>query len=398
MEFDHRETIVIACLVLFLGKFLNKNISFLRNFNIPEPVTGGLLFSLFFGCIYFVFGLKATFTLELRDALLIIFFITIGLSSRLSTLRKGGKSLLILLLLAIGYLFIQNLTGIASAYAAGLNPVMGILGGSVAFSGGHGTTIAWTPVFQNEYGMANAAEIGIACATFGLVLGGVIGGPIAKFLIKRYSLQPDEKQPITVGVKHEHKKVQINYDSALKMIFVIFFTAGVGIGINDLLSLIGLNLPAFVTALFAGIIVTNIAPFFSRKEKWEPESSTSLSMASDLSLGLFLAMSLMSLELWSVVDVAGPLLLIVLAQVVVVCLYVVLVVFHAMGRDYDAAVISSGYAGLALGATPTAIANMTAVTKKLGGAPKAFIVIPLVGAFFIDISNAFIIKYLLSLF
>ena len=377
------DTIMIACLVLFLGKYINKKVPFLREYNIPEPVTGGVLFSIVFGAIYFIGGIQLSFALDLRDALLVIFFITIGLSSQFKTLVKGGRSLVILLLLAVGYLFVQNFTGIGIAVISGLSPSTGILGGSVSFSGGHGTTIAWVPIFKEDFGLDNAMELGIACATIGLVLGGVIGGPIAKFLINRYRLSPKEEQPVTVGVRHDKgDDIQITYNSALQMIYVIFATVGVGEGLNALISATGLSLPRFVTALFAGILITNLIPVFFRKVDWQPEKSKSLALASDLSLGLFLAMSLMSLQLWTLVDLAGPLLLIVLAQVIAITLFVVLLVFRIMGNDYDAAVMSAGYAGLALGATPTAIANMTAVTKKFGGSPKAFIVVPLVGAFF----------------
>ena len=399
MEIGPRDTIVIACLVLFLGKYLNKKISFFRAYNIPEPVTGGVIFSILFGILYATTGIEVSFALELRDALLIIFFITIGLSSRLKTLLKGGKSLVLLLVLAIGYLFIQNLTGVGIAILTDLPSVTGVLGGSISFSGGHGTTIAWVPTFQKDFGISNAMEMGIACATIGLVLGGFIGGPIAKYLIKKYKLKPAKVKPVSVGVLHDKgDSVEMNYNNVLQMIYFIFSTAGLGIGINELLLLIGLDLPSFVTALFAGIIVTNLIPVFFKKFDWQPEKSKALAMASDLSLGLFLAMSLMSLQLWTLTDLAGPLLLIVLAQLVVISLFVIVVVFRMMGKDYDAAVMSAGYAGLALGATPTAIANMTAVTKKFGGSPKAFIVVPLVGAFFIDLSNALIIKFLLSVF
>ncbi|KQC28636.1 sodium/glutamate symporter [Flagellimonas eckloniae] len=399
MDIGPRDTVMIACLVLFLGKYLNKKISFFRAYNIPEPVTGGVIFSIFFGIIYAITGIEVSFALELRDALLIIFFITIGLSSRLKTLLKGGKSLLLLLVLAVGYLFIQNLTGVGIAYLTDLPNVTGVLGGSVSFSGGHGTTIAWVPTFQNDFGISNAMEMGIACATIGLVLGGFIGGPIAKFLIKKYNLKPTEDKPISVGVRHGRgDSVEMNYNNVLQMIYFIFSTAGLGIGINEVLVWMGLALPSFVTALFAGILITNLIPVFSKNFYWEPENSKALAMASDLSLGLFLAMSLMSLQLWTLADLAGPLLLIVLAQLVVISLFVIVIVFRVMGKDYDAAVMSSGYAGLALGATPTAIANMTAVTKKFGGSPKAFIVVPLVGAFFIDLSNALIIKFLLGVF
>ncbi|GAB5475657.1 MAG: sodium/glutamate symporter [Maribacter sp.] len=399
MHIGPRDTIVVACLVLFLGKYLNKKVSFFRAYNIPEPVTGGVIFSMLFGILYATMGIEVSFALELRDALLIIFFITIGLSSRLKTLLKGGKSLLLLLVLAVGYLFIQNLTGVGIAYLTDLPSVTGVLGGSVSFSGGHGTTIAWVPTFQNDFGISNAMEMGIACATIGLVLGGFIGGPIAKFLIKKYNLKPTEEKPVSVGIRHgKGDHVEMNYNSVLQMIYFIFSTAGLGIGINEVLVWLGLALPPFVTALFAGILITNLIPVFSKNFHWEPEKSKALAMASDLSLGLFLAMSLMSLQLWTLADLAGPLLLIVVAQLIVISLFVVVIVFRVMGKDYDAAVMSAGYAGLALGATPTAIANMTAVTKKFGGSPKAFIVVPLVGAFFIDLSNALIIKFLLGVF
>ncbi len=397
IEFNARDTIVLACLVLFLGKFLNKRIPFLREYNIPEPVTGGLLFSALFGVLYAIFHMPPSFALDLRDALLVIFFTTIGLSSKLNTLRSGGKSLLVLLLLAVGYLFIQNLTGIGAAMLSGLSPVTGLLAGSVSFSGGHGTAIAWTPVFETGFNVSGAAEFGIACATLGLVMGSVVGGPVANFLVKRFDLKPAEDLPVTVGVEYDHDKVQIDYDRALQTIFMIFITAGAGIYLKIVIGWLGLSLPTFVTALFAGILMTNIIPLFN-KTIWQPEKSKSLAMASDLSLGLFLAMSLMSLELWTIASFAGPLLIIVGAQVVMIMLYTVFVVFRVMGKDYDAAVMSAGYIGLALGATPTAIANMTAVTQKLGGAPKAFLVVPLVGAFFIDISNALIIKFFLGFF
>jgi len=272
---------------------------------------------------------------------------------------------------------------------------VGVLGGSVSLSGGHGTAIAWSPVFIEQYKIMNATEIGIACATFGLVLGGVIGGPIAKYLIQRHKLQPSDQKDLTVGVSNHNSAQKIDVESVLNAILIVSIATGVGLRLNDLFAYLGLNLPQFVTALFAGIVMTNSIPLLFKGIRW-PTGTPTLALLSDLSLGLFLAMSLMSLQLWTLVDLAGPILILLLAQVIVVALFVIFVVFKLMGRDYDAAIMSSGYAGLALGATPTAIANMTAVTKKYGAAPKAFIVVPLVGAFFIDIANAFIIQFLLG--
>jgi len=395
-ELDSRETLIVAILVLFLGKKLNKEVKFLREYNIPEPVTGGVIASLVFGFIYFFAETEIIFALTDRDTLLLIFFTTIGLSSRISTLIEGGKSLLILLVCAVAYLFLQNFTGIAVTTLTGLNQVIGVIGGSVSLSGGHGTAIAWSEIFTNEYGISNASEIGLACATFGLILGGLIGGPIAKFLINRNNLKPASSEEPTVGIKHEKVRLNVDYFGVLNSFLVIAIAMAFGIELNELASYYGLQLPTFVTCLFAGIILTNSIPFIFKNIKW-PTNTPSLALISDLSLGLFLAMSLMSLQIWTLIDLAGPIIILLACQVVVIVLFVTLIVFRLMGGDYDAAVISSGYAGLGLGATPTAIANMTAVTNKFGASPKAFIVVPLVGAFFVDISNVFIIRFFLGL-
>ena len=395
LELDSRQTIIVAIFVLFLGKYLTSKVEFLREYNIPEPVSGGLIASLVFGTLYAALGLEFQFALDLRDTLLIVFFTTIGLSSKFSTLVEGGKPLLILLVVAVAYLFLQNFTGLAVAGVTGQPTEIGIIGGSVSLSGGHGTAIAWAPRFNDEYGIASAMEVGIACATFGLILGGVIGGPIAKLLITRYGLTPSNDPALTVGVPHERDETPIEYQYMLNVILAISLSIGIGLVLNGLLAGWGLNLPDFVTCLFAGILVVNLGPLIVRRVHL-PERSRSLALISDLSLGLFLAMSLMSLQLWTLAGLGGPILLLLVAQVVVVTLFVVFIVFRLMGKDYDAAVMSAGYAGLALGATPTAIANMTAVTEKFGASAKAFVVVPLVGAFFIDISNALIIQFLLD--
>jgi ESS family glutamate:Na+ symporter len=201
-QLDTRQTIIMAILVLYLGKYLTKKIQFLQNFNIPDAVSGGVLASLIFGIYYAVFNSQIAFNLTVRDAFLIIFFTTIGLSSKLKTLLQGGKPLVILLITAVSYLFIQNLTGVAIAALMKLDLPIGILSGSVALSGGHGTAIAWSPIFRDTYGITNASEIGIASATFGLVFGGIIGGPTAKFLIIRHKLEANnQEQDLTIGIK-----------------------------------------------------------------------------------------------------------------------------------------------------------------------------------------------------
>lgn len=388
-----RQTIILAILVLFLGKYLISKTAFLRNYNIPEPVVGGLIASVVFGLLYALFDLQFEFALDVRDELLIGFFTTIGLSSRFETLLKGGAQLVILLVLAAFYLGIQNGTGVAVATLAGFDQLVGIIGGSVSLSGGHGTAIAWTPIFRDDYGIALAGEVGIACATFGLILGGLLGGPLARFLVQRHNLEADSDAVQTIGIEHQHKMIPIDYERMLRTIFILFVTIGIGIHIDLGLGKLGVQLPTFVSCLFAGILVTNLVPLMLPKLNLpKPEQSRSLALVSELCLGLFLAISLMSLQLWDLADLGFPILLMLIAQVVIVLLWAGIVVFRAMGATYDAAVMSSGYVGLALGATPTAIANMTAVTKLYGPSPRAFIIVPLIGAFFIDLANAIIIQ------
>ena len=258
------------------------------------------------------------------------------------------------------------------------------------------TSIAWAPTFAREHGLPYAMEIGLACATFGLIFGGIVGGPIARFLVWRYKLKPAGEGDLTVGFRYrEHENIDV--DGILRALLVIAIAIGLGTQMNDLFELRGLMLPDFVTCLFAGIIMTNTVPRVFPKTRW-PTGSHSLALISDVSLGLFLSMSLMSLQLWMLAGLAGPMLLLLLAQVVLICLYTVFIVFRLLGANYEAAVICSGYSGLALGATPTAIANMTAVSKSMGPAPRAFVVVPLVGAFFIDLANAMVINLLLHWF
>jgi len=397
IQLDVRQTIIVAILVLYLGKYLTKKIKFLQDFNIPDAVAGGVLASLIFGLGYEIFSLQVEFDLYIRDALLIIFFTTIGLSSRLKTLLQGGKPLLILLAVAVIFLFLQNLIGVGMAQLTGLALPLGLLSGSVSLSGGHGTAIAWSPIFKDSYGIVNASEISIASATFGLVFGGIVGGPIAKFLITRNQLQAkDQAEDLTISIKRGQKNVTIDYHTMLNSLLVIGLTIGLGLEINAVVTAISLKLPVFVSCLLAGIILTNTLPLLFKRFPW-PTGTPSLALLSDVSLGLFLAMSLMSLQLWTLSGMGIPIALLLLAQVLASAIYTIFFVFPIMGKTYDAAVISAGYAGLTLGATPTAIANMTAVTEQFGASPQAFIIVPLVGAFFIDIANAFAIQTFLNI-
>jgi ESS family glutamate:Na+ symporter len=394
VDFDPRQTIILAVIVFFLGRYLVRKVDILAHYNIPEPVTGGIIASLFFSLLYFLFDITVEFSLFQRDVLLVVFFTCVGLSSKFSTLLQGGRTLLILLAIAIAYLFIQNFTGITVATLSGLEPQMGVLSGSVSLSGGHGTAIAWSDTFARDYAIDNASEIGIACATFGLVLGGLMGGPIAEYLINRHQLKPTSHQNLSIGIADEKKQL-INVETVFSLLLILSIAIGIGLHLHELLKTVGIKLPVFVPCLFGGIILTNTIPLIFKKISW-PTGTPTLALVSDVCLGLFLSMSLMSLQLWVLIDLALPILLLLAAQVIVASLFTTFIVFRLLGANYEAAIMSSGYVGLVLGATPTAIANMTAVTKHYGPSPQAFIVVPLIGAFFIDIANSLIIQNVLT--
>jgi glutamate:Na+ symporter, ESS family len=397
LELNQRQTFILAILVLFLGRWLNRRVALLREWNIPEPVTGGVVASIAFGVLYLAGNAAVSFTLDWRDGLLIVFFTTIGLSADIRTLAAGGTMLVVLTLVAIANLWLQNGVGIAVAELLGANPAIGLLAGSIGFSGGHGTAIAWAPTLQSTFNLSGALEIGTAVATFGLVAGGVLGGPLGRFLIRRHRLEPGSASPTSVGFAYaEEGRLKLDVNGMLQTLLVIAIAVGIGSQFNRLLADWGFRLPEFVTALFAGIVLANIVPRLLPGLAW-PTGTPPLALVADLSLGLFLSMSLMSLQLWTLLHVAGPLLAILIAQVAVCWGLLAWVVFRLLGRTYDAAVSTSGYFGLAMGATPTAIAVMTAITKAHGASPRSFVIVPLVGAFFVDIANAITIQTIVGL-
>ncbi len=407
MEFDNGIlhispflSVTLGIVVLFVGKRVNNIVRFLKEFSIPEPVTGGLICSILIALLYLVTGIEIEFELSARDFLLVYFFTTIGINASLKDLMKGGKPLVILLVITIAYMVVQNLTGISVAAAFWLAAPVGLLGGSVSLIGGHGTAIAWAPRIAADYGIGNAMEVGIACATFGLILASIMGGPIAKLLISRYKLQSPDEEPLTVGFSDTEQGGRISHLDFLDAILAIHVCAILGFLLNEQLENMGLQLPLFVTCLFAGILITNLIPEnFPRISgtKW-PSRKPAISLLADISLGTFLAMSLMSMQLWTLVDLAGPIFTILGAQFFVALATILFVVFPVMGKSYDAAVVCAGFGGISLGSTPTAMANMSAVSQRYGASHMAFIIVPLVCAFFIDLANAILIPFFLANF
>ena len=395
-------SITTGFLVLFIGKRLNREWTFLQRYSIPEPVSGGLLVALLLTVLHVVGGPELLFSLESRDFLLVYFFTTVGMSARFRDLSRGGPALFILLGLTIGFMTLQNLLGVAMAGLLGLHPATGLLVGTVSLIGGHGTTIAWAPTFAEQFQIENAMEIGIAAATFGLVLASASGGPIAQFLLRRFHVPCPEGNGSTeepsANASNPHDQERsiadaINVNGFLTALLAINLCILSGTLINEGIGAAGLKLPLFVPCLLVGIVFSNLLPE-RRSERavfhW-PRCSPALDLIGELSLGIFLAMSLMSLQLWSLVGLALPLLLILLVQFFFALVVNLLLVFRLMGRDYDATVICAGFGGISLGSTPTAMANMKAVTQQHGPSTRAFLIVPLVSAFSLDLVNAILI-------
>ncbi|MFL1546302.1 sodium/glutamate symporter [Pseudomonas sp. O39] len=394
-QLDFYSTLVAASLVLLLGRWLVARIGFLRAYSIPEPVAGGLLIAALLVLLRALTGVEVRFDASLQAPLMLAFFATIGLNADFASLKKGGRVLGLFLLVVTALLVVQNAMGIALATALGLDPLMCLLAGSVTLSGGHGTGAAWAGVFSEKYGVASASELAIASATFGLVLGGLIGGPVARLLIKRVRVPGVEhSQPrLPQGFEQPDQERLITPFSFIETLALLAISLQVGTFLSGLIQGTAFELPTFVCVLFVAVVVRNGLSALGWHQVFERE----VSVLGNVSLSLFLAMALMSLKLWDLAALALPIFILLAAQALMMALFAIFVTFRVMGSHYDAAVLAAGHCGFGLGATPTAIANMQAVTQRFGPSPIAFLVVPMVGAFFIDITNAVVIKLYLAL-
>ena len=385
----------LSILVWFIGHYLNHRFALLRDNYIPPAVTGGLLFALFSMGLYSFFDLELDLSMRQRDLLLLVFFSTVGLSARVSALASGGRALAKLVFVAAVFLLLQNAVGVTIALVSGHHFGYGLLAGSVSFAGGHGTAIAWGGVAEAA-GLENGMALGIAFATFGLVAGGLVGGPIARYLMDRYQLSGPPWEPQKIVYEHggTREEEEDNWlTTVLTTLLVLAVCISLGDWVNRTLADWGLTLPGFLTSMFVGIVITNSADLMRR-----PVANETVIRFGQVSLKIFLAMSMMSIQLWALQSAALMIVLVLFAQVTLMTLFVMYVVFNVMGRDYDAVVTASGFAGLGLGATPVAIANMDSVTSRFGPSPQALMVVPLVGAFFIDLLNAGTIKLMIAIF
>ncbi len=391
-------TLIIATIVLLFGRYLVRKYRFLQDFNIPEHVAGGLVAAVIIYALYLFNHVSFAFDKSLREAFMLVFFSSIGLSADFSRLKAGGMPLVIFTIVVGVFIAVQNAVGVGLAVALDQNPLLGLVAGSITMTGGHGTAAGWGPDLE-KIGLANATDIGIACATFGLVAGGLIGGPVARRLINKMQRKPletiddggnDTGEDTNDMFEKPERKRLITASSAidtLAMFAACLAFAEIMDGIDKVYFkpvLAILDLPKFVWALAFGVILRNVLTNIFRFNMFD----RAIDVFGNASLSLFLAMALLDLKLWQLTALALPVTIILLVQVVVMALYATFITYTLMGRDYDAAVLAAGHCGFGLGATPTAVANMQSVTERFGPSHKAFLIVPMVGPFLVDLINA----------
>lgn len=410
MEFTFNAfyTLIAAVIVLLLGRFLVNKIDFLRRYNIPEPVAGGLVAALLSLVVHSIWGYSITFSSELQTSFMLIFFASIGLSAHFGKLKEGGIGLVIFLVCVASFIVVQNLVGMSLATLLGIDPLIGLIAGSITLTGGHGTAGAWGEILETQHGIQGALALGMASATFGLIIGGIIGGPLAKFLIQRHQLSHartdaqirnrdthvDEHPENLAPFENPHQVRLITADNAITTLGMFAACLAFAEFMTGYSKGTWFELPTFVWALGGGVILRNVLESIFRVDIFD----RAIDVFGNASLSLYLAMALLSLKLWQLVDLAGPLVIILAAQTLTMALYAAFVTFKVMGKNYDAAVLAAGHCGFGMGATPTAVANMQAITNMYGPSHKAFLIVPLCGAFFVDLINATVIQVILKFF
>lgn len=396
LHLDMYQTLASGTATLLLGFVLNRKMPFLRRLCIPAPVSGGLVISAIFLILHCLCDFEMDFDWTLKDLCMVIFFTTVGFQSDLSVLKKGGRPLVIMVMLVAVLIVIQNLTGVGIARLMGRTPLLGMSAGSITMCGGHGTAAGFSALLESQ-GLAGAASITMATATFGILAGSLIGGPLADFLIRRRGLMKIDHctgEPSQTGETDESWNDRQSHLGYAKAACAIAIAAGLGTLLNKLLTLAGLTFPTYFGALITAVIIRNVSEAVPSCPEVPIREVTSIGI---ICLSLFLGMAMISIRLWELADIALPLLVILVAQVVLMILFSALVAFPLLGRTYDAAVLVGGLCGFGLGATPNAMANMSAICTKYHYTTMPFIVIPVIGAMFADIINIGIITLFLNL-
>lgn len=396
LSLDVVQTLALAVLILLLGQGIKKKVNFLEKFCIPAPVIGGLIFAV----LILVFNqtgiLKLEMDMTLKTLFMTAFFTTVGFTASFKLLKKGGIQVLIFLALAVILVTLQDVVGVVLAKVFKLNHLIGLSTGSVPMTGGHGTSGAFAPIFEKS-GAVGATTVAMASATFGLIMGSMLGGPIGKRLIEKNNLLDKVKNEAFSkdSVSTEEKAIkELNASGFMAAVSQVIIAMGLGTILSMLLEKTGLTFPPYIGAMFAAAIIRNVSDFTNAYKVHEEE----IDVIGNTSLSIFLAMALMGLQLWQLADLAGPLIVMLVAQASLMGLFAYFVTYNIMGRDYEAAVMACGHCGFGMGATPNAMANMNALSSKFGAAPRAFFILPLIGSLFIDFFNAGIITFFMNLF
>jgi glutamate:Na+ symporter, ESS family len=404
LKLDMIQTVALAAVVLFIGYGVRRRVGVLDRFNIPAPVIGGFAFAILALILRQTNVLVVEFDTLLQTPLMISFFTTIGLGASLVLLKRGGPQVVIFWLIASVLAVIQNGVGMGIAGAMGVDPKFGLIAGSITMTGGHGTGAAFGRLIEEQYQLQGAFALAMAAATFGLVAGGLLGGPLGTALIRRHNLKPaaasmspakrDEAEaaPLDAEIDVEPTGEVPSAYHSMQMIALVLACMAVGSVVSGFAARF-ITLPAYIGAMLVAAVARNVFDFSG----WLRIAPRTIDNIGTISLALFLTMALMSLRLWELFDLALPLLVILLAQTLVMWGFAAWITFRAMGRDYDAGVMAAGHCGFGMGATPSAVANMGSLVEKFGPAPRAFLVLPMVGALFIDFSNALIITTFLNI-
>ena len=389
IELDILQSLGIAIIALVLGNFLKNKITFLRTFFIPSPVIGGLIISIMVLFMKEFAGFEFTFDKILQDFFMNIFFTSIGLSASFAMLKKSGSLGIKLAIAIIILLPLQNLVGVSLAKLLGINPLHGVAMGSTSMTGGIGSAVSFGKIMEG-LGAENSISIGVASATFGLLAGSLVGGPVARRLISKNNLKT--KGHLSTSSLDKIKSLT-NQKSLTKAIIIIGLAAFLGTFINKVLEKTGLNFPYYVGCQFGGLVVRNIYDSFKK-----PLDMENIDIVGNISLSLFLSLALINLNISAILGLAGPMIVIMLGQAIFIAIYTSLVSFNLLGRNYDAAVMVAGHCGVGLGQTPNAMANMEAIIEDKGPADVAMFIFPIVLAIAVNLTNPIVITFFINTF
>lgn len=391
LELNMLQTTALAVIMYYIGLWIKGKVSFFEKFCIPAPVIGGLIFASVNLILRQLNIVSITLDTTLQTPFMLAFFTTIGLNASFKMIKQGGKQVLFFFMASISLVILQNVVAVGLSKIIGINPLLGMLSGSITMTGGHGTGIIWGQSLESTYGLASASTTAMASATFGLICGSLIGGPIAKRLIRKHSLDQEGFQFVATTSDDTDSLTQKSLFNTLSIIFICM---GLGSILEGIFTKLGIVLPSYIDSMIVAAIILNIGQF-TNKFKINTKCTDTIG---NISLNIFLSMALINLQLWQLKDTAGPLLILLIGQALLMALFAYFITFKLMGQDYDAAVMSAGHCGFGMGATPNGIANMEAITSKFGPSQKAFFILPIVGAFLVDFTNSIVITLFVNFF